>query len=170
VYLSREELDEIDEREKAVGAARKAAVAAEEEALLQRYRDYALTGAAGEAAKLAAAQGYDVRKAVLDAVEASLPETDRTDYDKPDYEWEERSSPSLVALQLHAQLVTAVAAAKAPAWITIEVSRVQRITEPAPSDEQDEDGEPAKAARHTGVVLTITAPKAVTRYRFYYSE
>jgi hypothetical protein len=169
-YLTKEELDEIDTREETIDAARKATAAAEEEALLQRYRDYALTGAAGEAAKLAAAQGYDVRKAVLDAVEASLPETKRTDYDSPDYEWEERSSPSLAALQLHAQLEAAVVAAKIPEWITIEVSRVQRITEPAPSDDQDEYGEPAKAARHTGVVLTIEAPKAITRYRLYYSE
>src|SRR3972149_839142 len=116
-YLTQEERSEVDARGRSVDAARKATEIAAEEAQLQRYRDYALTGAAGEAAQLAAAQGYDVRTAVLDAIEAILPETDRTEtaHDSPDYEWEERSSPSLSALQLHAQLVTAVPAAQIPA-------------------------------------------------------
>lgn len=167
-----EEDSKIRGRIARIEAEEKAKEEAENAAILQQYRDYALTRAAGEAAKLAAVQGYDVRKSVLDYIADSLPEADATDYDSPDYEWEERSSPSLAALQLKAQLTAAVELlrGKLPEWITIEVSRVQRITEPAPTDEYDDDGEPAKGGRHTGVVLTISAPKAATRYRFYYSE
>jgi hypothetical protein len=41
---------------------------------------------------------------------------------------------------------------------------VQRITEPDPED-SDEKGE-----RHTGVVVTISAPTTPKRYRLYYAE
>jgi hypothetical protein len=169
-YTLGDEAALIQRRIAALESEEKVRVEAETAAILQRYRDYALTGAAGEAAKLAAAQGYDVRRAVMDAIEASLPETDRTDSVRTEYSWEERSSPSLEALRLHQTVTEAIAAVRTtiPDWIEIEVSRVQRITEPAPDTDGDE--EPGEATHYTGVVVTIRAPKVSTRYRFYYSE
>lgn len=145
-----------------IDKARAAAEQLNEKALLQQYIDFALAGHAGDAAKLAASEGYDVRKAVMDSIELQLPVADATAKEGTSYTWEERKSPSLEVLQLRDRLLAAAGAVTTPECVTIEVSRAQRITDPGNEDET--------MHYHTGIVVSIEGFKVRTRYRFYYAE
>jgi len=129
----------------------------------EELRAFALEGYAGPAAQRAAREGYDVRPAVLDAVQAQLPKPDAVAQGDR-YQWSERSSPNEKAFGLFDRIAAAAkAATKKPACVELEVSRVLRIQGPW------DDGAPPPPKR-TGVVVTLTSPATQKRFLVYYVE
>ncbi len=129
----------------------------------EQFRTFALEGHAGAAAQRAAREGYDVRPAVLDAVQAQLPKPDAVAQGDR-YEWEERSAPNEKAFALLDNISAAAkAVAHKPACVDPEVSRVLRIQGPW------DDGAPPPPKR-TGVVVTLTSPVTRKRFLVYYVE
>jgi hypothetical protein len=103
--------------------------------------------------KRAAAEGYDIRGAVLRDVIAQLPAPNVQD--KHSTSWEERSSPSAEAFTLLDALTEIVKTLRKPECLTVTVSRVQRITT------VDEDGNmpsaPLAKQHRTGIVVTLSS-------------
>lgn len=161
-----EQRNAAQEREQVVQKARRAAENAEREAREKaareafeaQFRAFAEAGRAGEAARRAVREGYDIRAAVLDAVQAQLPEPAAVSSPQDDYSWEERPSPSAEAFALLDRITAAVKAAeRKPGCATLGVSRVMRIEEP-------------NGDKRTGVVVTLASPITEPRHLLYYVE
>lgn len=144
-------------------AAEKAAAERRREESAAEIRNFALDGLAGPAAQRAAREEYDVRGAVIDAVQEQLPQADAVSVPKDAYEWEERSSPKADAFALLDRIAAAVqAVTRKPASVELSVSRVMRITEP--------DTDEREGRKRTGVVVTIHSPATESRHLLYYVE
>lgn len=160
-FLTAAEREEIDSRLEAIKTAHAAAEQAQRESAIQQCREYALTGIAGEAARRAAAAGYDVTQAVIDSIVDQLPESDDNDMVELDGWTSERHSPSIEALDLADRLADQVAkiVPTLPAGFGLEVSRVLKCT--------------VKGGVQTGVVVTVAVPDALaqsSRYLAYWAE
>lgn len=137
---------------------------AEREGYETEFREFAEAGHAGEAAQRAVREGYDIRTAVLDAVQAQLPTPSAVAHKHDEYGWEERTSPKADAFALLDRITAAVKAVeRKPACVAIEVSRVMRIEEP-PEDRLE------ASRKVTGVVVTLASPITADRYLLYYVE
>lgn len=157
--LTDAERREVDDRKTAVLAAKKAASEAHVESARAQMRDWALAGRAGPDAQRAAEGGYDVTTAVIDSIEDALPEYDRKDWGRPDWEWSERKSPNSAALDLAEKITKALQEIEHPECISLEVTRVQRIEHNS------------KDITRTGVVVTMTCPLDIDdRYYLYFSD
>lgn len=147
------------DRARAEEAAKKRAA----DAAAAELRQFALEGHAGPAALRAAGDGYDVRAAVLDAVQEQLPRPDAVSKPGDEYAWEERSSPKADAFALLDRIAeSAKAVTLKPACLEVDVSRVLRITEP--------DSDDGQGRKRTGVVVTLSSPATQDRYLIYFVE
>jgi hypothetical protein len=159
ITLTQEERDEVDARSEELQVAAKAVTAARAEVEREQLRAWVLAGKSGPDAQRAAEGGYDVTTAVIDSIEAALPEYAIKDWGRPDWTWEERRSPNAAALDLHAEIGAAIATIALPACVTLTVTRAQRIEHRK------------KDIARTGVVVTMACPTDVEdRYYLYFSD
>lgn len=150
----------------------RAASAAAEAALVEWARQ-----SSNHNLQVAAEEGYDVKKAAMEHMVAlvcravqSAPWVVLVE-DSADYlaaEWEERTSPTASAIFTQKRIAAVLKGIVLPTHTILDVSRVMRITLPAPKE--DRDDEPVSPTKLTGVVVTIENLVAHNRYLVFKTE